>query len=141
MNIELIPLLHEDKDITDLMRIYASPSVSKYISISENYFDYVTNTDNVIYFKILWNRGLAGGVHCEYADGTMFLSICIDEIYRRHGIAEAALNQLFLAQSNVVNVIEVSIDETNAPSLSLFQKLGFSQIGREDELITLRKLL
>ena len=144
MNIELIPLLPEDKDITDLMRIHASPSVTKYISISENFFDYVdyvTNTDKVVYYKIMWNRVLAGGVHCEYADGTMKLGICIDEIYRRHGIAEAALNQLFLAQSNDVNVIEVGIDETNVPSLSLFQKLGFSQIGREDELIILRKLL
>lgn len=28
MNIELIPLLPEDKDITDLMRIHASPSVA-----------------------------------------------------------------------------------------------------------------
>ena len=40
MNIELIPLLHEDKDITDLMRIHASPSVAKHIHISENFFDY-----------------------------------------------------------------------------------------------------
>ena len=71
----------------------------------------------------------------------MFISICIDAIYRRHGIAEAALNQLLLAQTNDVDVIEVSIDETNVPSLLLFQKLGFSQIGKEDELITLRKLL
>ena len=64
-----------------------------------------------------------------------------ERLLLRRFIAEAALNQLFLAQSNDVNVIEVSIDETNVPSLSLFQKLGFSQIGREDELITLRKLL
>ena len=141
MNIELVPLLPEDKDITDLMRIHASPSVAKYLSISDNYFDYVTNTDGVIYYKILWNGILAGGVHCEYSDGTMFISICIDVIYRRQGIAEAALNQLFLSQDDDVNVMEVSIDETNVPSLLLFQKLGFSQIGKEDELITLRKLL
>ena len=54
MNIELIPLLHEDKDITDLMRIHASPSVAKYIHISENYFDYVTNTDKVIMLTNLY---------------------------------------------------------------------------------------
>ena len=141
MNIELVPLLPKDKDIADLMPIHTSPSVAKYISISENYFDYVTNTDGVIYYKIVCNNALAGGIHCECANGTMFISICIDVIYRRQGIAEAALNQLFLSQADDVNVIEVSIDGTNVPSLLLFQKLGFSQIGKEDELITLRKLL
>lgn len=141
MNIELVPLLSKDKDITDLKRIHASPSVAKYISISENYFNYVTNTDGVIYFKILWNNILTGGIHCEYADGTMFISICIDETYRRHGLAKAAINQLFLTQTNDVDVIEVNIAETNVPSLLLFQKLGFSQISKEDELITLCKLL
>ena len=123
------------------MLIHTSPSVAKYISISENYFDYVTNTDGAIYYKIIWNGILAGGVHCEYADGTMFMSVCVDELYRRRGIAEAALNQLFLTLTSDVDVIEVSIEETNVPSLLLFQKLGFLKIGKEDELITLRKLL
>ena len=141
MNIELIPLHPEDKDISDLKKIHTSLSVAKYISISENYFDYVTNTDGAIYYKIIWNGILAGGVHCEYADGTMFMSVCVDELYRRRGIAEAALNQLFLTLTSDVDVIEVNIEETNVPSLLLFQKLGFSKIGKEDELITLRKLL
>ncbi len=141
MNIELIPLLPGDKDITELMRIHASPSVARYISISGDYFDYVINTDGVIYCKILWNGVLAGGVHCEYADRTMFISICIDEMYRRRGIAEAALYQLLLTLTSNVDVIEVSIEETNVPSLLLFHKFGFTQIGKEDELITLRKLL
>lgn len=141
MNIELVPLLPKDEDITELMRIHASPSVKKYISISENYVNYVTNTDGVIYFKILWNDILVGGIHCEYADKTMFISICIDKIYRRQGIAKAAINQLLLTQTKDVDVIEVSIDETNVPSFSLFQELGFSQTGKEDELITLCKLL
>lgn len=93
MNIELIPLLPEDKDTTDLMRIHASPSVAKHIHISENYFDYATNTDKVIYYKILWNRVLAGGVHCEYADGTR----------RDCGCGEAA-EKMFFAQNAVFMV-------------------------------------
>ena len=69
------------------------------------------------------------------------MSVCVDELYRRRGIAEAALNQLFLTLTSDVDVIEVNIEETNVPSLLLFQKLGFSQISKEDELITLCKLL
>ena len=141
MNIELIPLHSKDKDIKDLMRIHASQSVAKYISISDNYFDYVTNTDKVVYYKILLNSVLVGGIHCEYINRTLFISICIDEQYRRNGIAEAALNKLLLEKTNDVDIIEVSIDETNLSSLSLFQKLGFSQMDKEDELIILRKSL
>lgn len=141
MNINLIPLNPKDRDIINLMLIHNSPSVAKYISVSDRYFDYVTSTDGVVYYKVLCDNILAGGLHCEHSDGIMFISICIDEKYRRHGIAEAALNQLFLMQTDDVNVIEVSIDETNLPSLFLFKKLGFSQIGKENELIKLRKLL
>ena len=140
MNIELIPLHSKDKDIKDLMRIHASQSVAKYISISDNYFDYVTNTNGVIYYKILWNGILVGGIHCEYVNRKLFISICIDEKYHRHGIAEVALNKL-LDNANNVDTVEVSIDETNMSSLLLFQKLGFSQIGKEDELIILCKTL
>ena len=121
--------------------IHSMPSVAKFISISDNYFDYVTSTNGVFYYKIYCDGVLTGGIHCEINNGIMFLSICIDEKYRRNGIAKKSLNQLFLKQTTDIDFIEVSIDDSNIASLSLFQKLGFLQTGKEDELITMRKSL
>ena len=141
MIIKLIPLMREDNDIFRLKVMHKSPSIEKFISISDDYFDYVANTNGVTYYKIYCDGEIAGGIHCEKADGTMYLSICIDEKRRRMGIANAALNQLFLTQTDDINAIEVSIDDNNFPSLALFEKLGFTQAGRDEELITLRKSL
>ena len=134
-------LLSKDKDLEKLFLIYCQPSVSRFISISDNYFNYVTETESVNYYKIIANGVLVGGIHCEMDGELMYLSICIDEKYRRHGIAETALTQLFNILPNNLKKIEVSIDEANKPSLSLFKKIGFIQKDKEHELITFCYLL
>lgn len=138
MNITLIPLESLDNDLIDLMRIHSSSSVAKYISISDSYFEYVTNSEDVAYYKIFANDMLVGGIHCEINNGTMYLSICIDELYRRRGIAETAIKKLLLMLPNDIEDVEVNIENTNTPSLSLFKKIGFAIIGKEDELIKCR---
>lgn len=141
MNIELIPLTPNDCDLTELVRIYSEPSIQKSISISENYFEYVTNTKDVAYYKIIAFSKAVGGIHCERSDSTLYLSICIDENHRRLGIAENALRQLFAEVREYTNTLEVSIDDSNDPSIQLFKKLGFREIGKEDELISYRLVL
>jgi ribosomal protein S18 acetylase RimI-like enzyme len=141
MLIELVALKQNDSDLDELIRIHFEPSVSRYISISDNYFDYVTETDHVWYYKIIADGILAGGIQCEMHDNTMYLCVCVDEKHRRLGIAEQSLIQLFSIIPMTVKTIEVSIDETNIPSIHLFQKLGFQLAERDNDLITYRRSL
>ena len=141
MLIELIPLKQGDPDMDALIRIHQEPSISRYISISDNYFHYVTETEGVIYYKIMTDGIPTGGIHSEIHGKTVYLSVCVDEKYRRLGIAEKALKIIISIIPSAVKTIEVSIEETNMPSIDLFQKLGFQVSGQEDELITYRKLL
>ena len=141
MKIKLVPLKQDDPDLDDLIRIHNEPSVSSYISISDNYFNYVTKTKNVCFYKIITDGILSGGIHSEIHSKTMYLSICVDEKYRRLGIAEKALKIIISIIPSAVKTIEVSIEETNMPSIELFQELGFQVSGQEDELVTYRKLL
>ena len=95
MLIELVPLKPGDPDLDELLRIHQEPSVSRFISISDNYFNYVTETEDVCYYKIITNERLAGGLHSEIHSETVYLSICVDEKYRRLGIAEKSLKIFF----------------------------------------------
>ena len=141
MMIELVPLKCSDSDLDTLIGIHQEPSVSRFISISDDYFNYVTETEGVCYYKIMTDGVLTGGIHSEINDKTIYLSVCIDEKYRRLGIAEESLKKLFSILPSVVNTIEVSIEEANIPSVRLFQKLGFQFSERDHELITYCKTL
>lgn len=141
MRIDLIPLTATDREIPELLNMYNIPSTEIYISISDDYFDYVTGTEGIVYYKIVEDGILTGGIHCEIDGKTMYLSICVKEEYRRRGIAEAALRKLLFALPEKVNIIEVSIDETNIASQLLFQKLGFTKFSRDYELIIYRKMI
>lgn len=141
MNIFLMPLAVTDKDFTRIVQIHNQLSVKKYIKISDQYFDYITNTEGVVYYKIIVDDLVVGGIHTETSNDVMFLSICVDEKYRCRKISTAALTQLFDVLPSTVKKIEVSVDIENVPSNSLFQKLGFTQTSRENELNTYCLLL
>ncbi|MBR0143283.1 MAG: GNAT family N-acetyltransferase [Clostridia bacterium] len=141
MQVELVPLKQVDPDLDDLIQIYNEPSVSRYISISDNYFRYVTETESVCFYKITTDGILAGGIHSEIHSKTMYLSLCVDEKLRRLGIAEKSLKKIFSMIPSAVKTIEVSIEETNLPSVRLFQKLGFQFTKQDNELITYRRSL
>ena len=141
MLIELVPLKPGDPDLDELIRIHQEPSVSRFISISDNYFNYVTETEDVCYYKIITNERLAGGLHSEIHSETVYLSICVDEKYRRLGIAEKSLKIFFSIMPSYIKTIEASIEETNIPSVLLFQKLGFQVSEQDNELITYRKFV
>ena len=46
----------DDVDISKLLSIYQLPDISQYISIGDNYFNYVANTPNVYFYKIYKNE-------------------------------------------------------------------------------------
>ena len=139
MKIKLVPLKQVDPDLDELNRIHQEPSVSRFVSISDKYFSYITETASVCYYKIITNGILLGGIHREIHSKTMYLSICVDEKNRRLGIAEKSLKKIISIIPSAVKTIEVSIEETNKPSIRLFQKLGFQIAEQDNELITYRK--
>ncbi len=135
MDLMLIPLARNDPDTDTVKRMHSEPTVAKYISISDDYFEYVTGSDNVTYYKIKTCGELIGGIHSEIVDTVMYLSICIQPQYREKGFAASALKKFISLIPHTVERIQVSIDETNIPSMRLFESLGFSKAGQEEELI------
>ena len=134
--IELERLVKGDPDIAELMRIEQEPSVSRYCHSSDNFFDYVTETEGVYYYKIMADGVPVGGIHSEINGDIMYLAVYVSEKYRRTGIAEESLKKYFSMLPSGVNTIEACIEEANIPSQQLFRKLGFKAVGQEEELIT-----
>ena len=44
-------LKEDDVDIPRLISVYRLPEISRYLSISDNYFNYIANTPNVYFYK------------------------------------------------------------------------------------------
>lgn len=127
----------KDNDIPYLISIHKIPEISHFISINEeNYFHYVTTTENVFYFKVYKNDDLVGTVHCELFDKMLCMSILVIPIFQKRGIGTAILYDI---QNGVLPLtythIRVSIDKFNSSSLRLFKKMDFTKISEEEDLI------
>ena len=64
-------------------------------------------------------------------DGSDMMNIAVNPGYRRKGIAEAlvmALVQELKARGSICLLLEVRV--SNQPAISLYEKLGFLQVGR-----------
>lgn len=130
-------LCKNDKiDIKFLKNCHNIPEIKKFISISKNYFDYVTDTKNVFYYKILLNNEIVGGLHLEVDKNILYPAIWILPAYQRQGIAENVVCDI---QNNYFSIIydkiHAGIEKDNIKSLFLFNKLGFKQIDIEDGII------
>ena len=127
----------DDPDVQYLSEILRLPDISRFISIDEdNYWNYVTKTENVFYFKAYENENLVAATHCEIINKTLFMDVMVIPNYRRNGIATQILSDI---QSGVLPLcfdkIEVAIDKTNTASIRLFEKMNFTYISTEDELL------
>ena len=71
------------------------------------------------------------GFHGPPEDGVVETGYQIYEPYRRHGYAEEAVRALFdwARREKDVHHFRASVSPTNVPSLSLVEKLGFTQTG------------
>lgn len=127
-----------DSDIPALNQIHLLPEVSKFISISENYWNYVTSCKNVSYYKIYSENTLVGAVHTELNGNTLYLSILVFPEHQNKGYGTAVIRDI---KNGVLpyafNKIEVSIDKTNTASIRLFEKCGFVCVSQEGELLNL----
>lgn len=126
-----------DKDIPFLCSVYRLPEIARFISIDEkNYWHYVTASENVYFYKVYDGERFVATIHCELTDNVLFMDIVVFPEYQKQGIGTGILSDI---QSGTLALaferIEVSIDESNAASLGLFEKMKFLPVSKEDELI------
>ena len=125
----------EDKDVFLIKEIHLKPEIKKYISISDNYFSYVTNTENVYFYKVYMDKALVGTIHLEKHDNILYMDILIFPEFQNSGLGTKVIIDV---KNDIFNLdfkkIEVSIVESNIPSLRLFEKLSFNLVSQEDEL-------
>ena len=126
-----------DTDIPYLSSVLQLPDVSKFISIDEsNYWNYVTQTENVFYYKVFLNNELVAATHCEISNSTLFMGIMVIPHHQRKGIATSILSDIMSGKLQLdFDKIEVSIDEQNTASIKLFEKMNFKFVSKEDELL------
>ena len=138
MDFLMIPLEKDDPDLPLAEALVREPSAVAFLSLSENYFSYVTESKNAVWFKLKSGKSLLGGLHCEVIGDALSVCICAAEGFRRRGIAAAALKQLIAEAPEGIRTIEASVDADNIPSLRLFEKLGFRRCGWSEGLLTYR---
>lgn len=127
-----------DIAIPDLKAIYQLPEVSRYLSISDNYFCYVAKTPGVYFYKVFNKDEMIGAIHLELNENLLYMDILIFPKFQRKGFATKVIEDI---QDDIFklyyNRIEISIDETNSASLKLFENAGFTRTSKDDELINL----
>lgn len=126
----------DDEDIPIILAAYNQPSVSQFISIDEdNYWIYVTETDNVFFYKIYVNDVLTATTQIELINRVLYMSIVVFPKYQNQWIGKIILKDI---QSGKLKLdftkIMVSVDEKNIASLKIFEKCGFVCIGKDEEL-------
>ncbi len=130
-------LSEEDADIPELLRIYHQPQVSHFISIGDNYFQYVTGTENVYFYKVYDSENLIGAIHLEKCKDTLYMDILILPEFQKKGFATRVIRDI---QNDIFALgykrIEISIDESNIASIKLFENAGFVFVARDDELLS-----
>lgn len=127
----------KDPDIPRLLSVFQMPEISRFYTIDpETYFPYVTDTENVYFYKVYRDGGLVGAIHLEKQETTVFLSILVFPEFQRMGIGTRILKDVL---GNGLGLdcgrIRVSVDEKNIPSRKLFESMGFVAASREEELI------
>ena len=126
-----------DEWIPTILSAYRHPSVARFISIDETmYWKYVTETDNVWFFKIFEKDRLIATTHLELSGRILYMDIVVFPEYQRRGIATRILREIQLGKLGIAfDKIQVSIEEENAASIRLFENAGFACVSKEDNLL------
>lgn len=136
-SLQYIKLLsEEDSDIPQLLQIYKTPDVSRYLSISDHYFHYVTSTKDVYYYKVYETGKLTGAIHLEKQGNVLFMDILVFPEFQNLGLGTRIIKDI---KSDIFSLnyetIEISIDERNTASIKLFENSGFTFVSKEWELL------
>jgi len=123
-------------DLTDVMRIernsYDFPWSEKIVHdcIKVGYHGLVLREDNELR-AYAFSSSAAGEAH--------ILNICVDPAYRGQGYAKALLRQsIATVMVHGAKVIFLEVRESNKAAISLYESMGFVEIGRRDGYYRLR---
>ena len=126
----------DDADVSKLVEIYQAPEIARYLSISDNYFHYVTNNENVHFYKVYKNGEMIGTTHLEQQGIVLFMDVLVFPKFQRVGLGTQIIRDI---QDDIFQLgyenIEISIDEANTASLRLFGNAGFVFTSKEGELL------
>lgn len=127
-----------DTDILQLCCVMDLPNISRFISYDkEKYWQYVTSTNSVFYYKVYKKNSLVGAIHLEVKDKILYMSILVFPEYQNQKIGSYIIQDI---QDRKLPIdferIEVSIDKTNIASIRLFEKMNFKLFAKEKELFT-----
>lgn len=127
----------DDEDIPTILSVYRQPSISRFISIDEeNYWKYITSTDNVYFYKIYKDDILLATIHLELVDCVLYMSVVVFPEFQKQGIATTILKDIQAGKFELdFDKIQVSIDEKNIASLKLFERVGFICVNKDEELL------
>ena len=129
-------IFEDDADVSKLVEIYQVPEIARYLSISDNYFHYVTNNENVHFYKVYKNGEMIGTTHLEQQGIVLFMDVLVFPKFQRAGLGASIVKDI---QDDIFELgyksIEISIDEANTASLRLFGNAGFVFTSKEDELL------
>ena len=127
----------DDEDIPIILSAYKKPLISQFISIDEeNYWKYITRSNNVYLYKIYKDDILVSTIHLELDNCVLYMSVVVFPEYQKQGIATTILKDIQAGKTGLdFDKIRVSIDEKNIPSLKLFESAGFVCAGKDEELL------
>ena len=127
----------DDEDIPLILSVYKQPLISQFISIDEeNYWKYITSTDNVYFYKIYKNDILVATIHLELVDRVLYMSVVVFPEHQKQGIATTILKDIQAGKLELdIDKIQVSIDEKNTASINLFESAKFVCVGKDTELL------
>lgn len=127
----------DDEDIPTILSVYRQPSISRFISIDEeNYWKYITSTDNVYFYKIYKDDILLATIHLELVDCVLYMSVVVFPEHQKQGIATTILKDIQAGKFELdFDKIQVSIDEKNTASIKLFESAEFVCVGKNTELL------
>ena len=129
-------LLENDNDVLKIKEVLLLPEVSRFVSISESYFKYVTSTAGVYFYKVYMKDTLVATTHLEISGSVLYMDVVVFPEYQGKGIGKSIIkdvqNDVFGLQ---YDVIEVAIDESNLASLRAFEHSGFRLASKDGELL------
>ena len=127
----------DDADIPLILSVYKQPLISQFISIDEeNYWKYITDTDNVYFYKIYKDDILVSAIHLELDNCVLYMSVVVFPEHQKQGIATTILKDIQAGKLELdFDKIQVSIDEKNTASINLFESAKFVCVGKDTELL------
>lgn len=127
----------DDEDIPIILSAYKQPQISQFISIDEeNYWKYITSSENVYFYKIYKDDIMASTIHLELDNRVLYMSVVVFPEFQKQGIATTILKDIQSGKTGLdFDKIQVSVDEKNTASLKLFESAGFICVDKDEELL------